>query len=323
MIRTSVWLTLCSVLVFGGSHAQAPSSLGFDEPRTCSRQCLIDLVDEYLAALAAHDPRAAPLAPFTRFVENAVPTPIGGGLWRTASGVPTTFKIYVPDSVSEQVGFIGVLEEEGVPVELGLRLRVEDGLITEAEHLVARNLGEDNLANLQTPRPGLVSFLAPEERVSRAAMLDIGYSYYVALQGSDGSAAPFADDCIRRENGRQTTGNSAPLPGEEIDFSVFGALGCAAQLNTRVMSYIKKIDDRRVEIADVETGLVFGLSHFRHPMETKTLGIIGMPGVETWDVDFDPFDLPAAHIFKIRDGRIHEIEAMGVMLPYDSPTGWE
>ena len=39
---------------------------------------------------------------------------------------------------------------------------------------------------------------------------------------------------------------------------------------------------------------------------------------------FNPFDMPAAHIFKIgADGRVHEIEAVGFTAPYNSPTGWE
>ena len=39
---------------------------------------------------------------------------------------------------------------------------------------------------------------------------------------------------------------------------------------------------------------------------------------------FAPFDLPAAHIFKIgADGLMHEIEAMGFTTAYNSPTGWE
>jgi len=40
-------------------------------------------------------------------------------------------------------------------------------------------------------------------------------------------------------------------------------------------------------------------------------------------MNFGPIDLQAAHIFKISGGRIHEIEAMGYMLPYMSRTGWE
>jgi hypothetical protein len=34
--------------------------------------------------------------------------------------------------------------------------------------------------------------------------------------------------------------------------------------------------------------------------------------------------MPAAHVFKVgADGLVHEIEAVGFVAPYDSPTGWE
>ena len=45
----------------------------------------------------------------------------GEGLWKTASEAPTTFAIYVPDPVSEQVGFIGIMKADGKPIELALR----------------------------------------------------------------------------------------------------------------------------------------------------------------------------------------------------------
>ncbi len=234
--------------------------------------------------------------------------------------MPTTFKIYVPDPTARQIGFIGIMTEDNKPVQLGLRLKVHNGQIVEIEHLLARNLRETSLKNLETPRPGLLATVPPAERSSRAQMLKIGASYYDALVNSDGSAAPFADDCVRRENGMQTTGNPPPAtPGR----GSMGAMGCAAQLNTRTMSYIKRIEPRRVEIADVETGLVFGLSQFRHPMEEKTVKIVGVPGVDSVPMDFKPFDLPAAHIYKIQGGKIHEIEAMGFTMPYNSKTGWE
>ena len=159
----------------------------------------------------------------------------------------------------------------------------------------------------------------PAERMARADLLAIGAAYYAALDGNDGSLAPFAADCVRRENGIQTTRNPPPA---ELGLGTFGAMSCAAQLDTQVMSYIDSIDDRRVDIADPETGLVFGLSHFRHSMAQKTLRIVGVPGIETWEVPFDAFDLPAAHIYKIRGGQIHEIEALGFRAPYNSPTGW-
>lgn len=36
-----------------------------------------------------------------------------------------------------------------------------------------------------------------------------------------------------------------------------------------------------------------------------------------------PFDMPAMHIFKIWGGQLHEIEAIGISVPYNSPTGSE
>jgi hypothetical protein len=309
-------LTFFAAVVFAGLQGLAHGATS----GTCDRTCLKAQVDTYLAALVAHDPSKVPFASDVKFVENTVPMKPGDGLWKTASAVPTTFKIYVPDPVAQQVGFIGVMQESGKTVELGLRLKFRHGQVVEAEHLVARQIRETSLPNLQTPRPGLLAVVPPAERSSRQELLKIGASYYDALVNSDGSAAPFADDCVRRENGMQTTGNPPPAtPGR----ATMGAMGCAAQLNTRVMSYIKRIEPRRVEIADVETGLVFGLSQFRHPMEEKSLKIVGVPDVESVDMSFKPFDLPAAHIYKVRGGKIHEIEALGFTMPYNSKTGWE
>ena len=287
----------------------------------CDRACLNKLVDSYLAALVAHDPSRVPMAADVKFVENTVSMKPGEGLWKTASEAPTTFKIYVPDPVVGQVGFLGMMKEDDKPVELGLRLKVRDGQITEAEHLLARNLSAGSLANLQQPRPGLLATVPAAERVPRERMLKIGASYYTALVESKGDAAPFADDCVRRENGMQTTGNP-PVPGRGA-MGITGSMSCHDQLNTRAMSYIKRIEPRRVQIVDMETGLVFGLSQFRHPMEEKTINLVGVPGFDSMPMNFQPFDLPAAHIFKIRGGKIHEIEAMGFVMPYNSKTGWE
>ncbi len=291
----------------------------------CDRACLTKTADDYLAALAAHDPSRVKFAAGVKFVENTMPLKPGEGLWKTASEVPVTFKIYAPDTTvvngAQQVGFLGVMKENDKPVELALRLKIRNGQIVEAEHLIARNLMARSLANLQTPRPGLLALVPPAERTPRDQMLKIGVSYYEALTTANGDAAPFADDCIRHENGMQTNGN--PPPAAPDGMASTGALGCRAQIYTHTFDYIKRIEPRRVEIADVDYGLVFGLSQFRHPMTEKKLKIFNVPGVDSIDMNFNPFDLPAAHVFKIRGGKIHEIEAMGFTLPYNSKTGWE
>lgn len=296
----------------------------------CDSACLDGMVDSYLAALVAHDPSKVPIAADAKFVENTVRMKPGEGLWQTASAVPTTFKIYVPDPIAEQVGFIGVMEESGKPIELGLRLKIRNGQITEMEHLIARNLRAASLKNLQTPRPAFSQVVPRSERSSHAAMLKIAYSYYTALVTGNGQAAPFADDCVRHENGMQTTSNVRPsqTPINQSGaagggMARLGAMGCAAQVSTHTFDYITRIEPRRVWIADVRHGLVFGLSQFRQPMKKKFVKIVGVPGLHRIPMNFKPFDLPAAHIFKVSGGKIHEIEAMGFMMPYDSPTGWE
>jgi hypothetical protein len=314
-ITLAATLALTTVALAGAAGAQ--SSAG----GACNRACLNALVDSYLAALVAHDPSKVPIGANAKFVENVTAKKPGEGLWQTASAVPTTFKIYVPDPVAQQVGFLGVIQDGGKPAELALRLKLANGKITEIEHLIAGNLGDRNLPNLQTPRTVFSTPVPASQRNTRDEMLKIGASYYDALDDNDGHKAPFADDCVRRENGMQTTGN--PPPATPGGIGSTGALGCAAQLDTGTFQYIDKIDNRRVAIADPETGLVIGFSHFHHPMKDKFVTIKGVPGVEKIEMPFDAFDLPAAHMFKVSGGKIHEIEAMGFRADYQSPTGWE
>ena len=313
--------TFNAVLIFGVAFAGASVNASAAK---CDRACLDKTVDAYIAAMVAHDPSHVAFATDLKFVENTVPMKPGEGLWKTALEGPTTFKIYVPDPKAQQVGFLCMMKEHDKdgdkPIQLGLRLKLKDGKITEAEHLIARNLRENSLKNLQTPRPGLLATVPPAERVSREKMLKIGESYYTALVTADSNDAPFADDCLRHENGMQTTGNP---PSKTPGLGTTGAMGCAAQIKTHTFDYITRIEPRRVWIADPETGLVFGLSQFRQPMEQKFVKIVGVPGLEKIDLNIAPFDLPAAHIFKIQGGKFHEIEAMGYTMPYNSKTGWE
>lgn len=342
---TSFRATATSLLLAVFSTAAAAQS---NRPGTCDRACLMQIADSYLAALVAHDPSKAPLAPNVRFTEQAQPMKPGDGLWKTTTDGPTAYKIPVADPVAGQIGMLVMLKANmpapppgpaqnaapaapqstgPVPVQLALRLKVENRRITEAEHLIAQITNPAQLANLQTPRPALLATVPPAERSPRNIMLLIGNAYYDALTQNNGELAPFADDCGRRENGMHTAGAGAPPPtarGGNGGAPGFGPLqGCAEQLDSRAMSYIRSIDLRRVWIADEDKGLVFGLSMFRQPMEEKFVTLLNKDGSTTQrPMNFNPFDLEAAHIFKIRGGKIHEIEAMGFVLPLYSKNGW-
>jgi hypothetical protein len=289
------------------------------------RSGLVALMRKYLAALATHDPGSVPLAPDVKLVENTQVTPIGKGLWETATGGPTSFTVFVADPVAGQVGFIGVIEEKGKPAILGARLKVVGGRITEIDHLVVHSGDRPLHPNMSMVRPGLVEPVKPSERVPRSDMLRIANSYYDALVKDDGTVAPFADDCQRRENGGISANDQTQTPEEakKDDFSVFRKMKCGEQLSTGVMSYITDINRRRLLAVDEEMGLVFAYSIFVHDGEPKVMTIKGVPGITERANNYGPFDLPAAHIFKIRGGTIHEIEAIGYMAKHGVKNGWE
>jgi len=59
-------------------------------------------------------------------------------------------------------------------------------------------------------------------------------------------------------------------------------------------------------------------------MTQKKFKITGSPERSESDMSNQkPFDMPSMHIYKIWGGKIHEIEANGIMAPFNSPTGWE
>jgi len=295
---------------------------------SCDRDCLKRLADDYIAALLAHDPRKVPLTADLKFVENAQRMKPGEGLWKSATAGATSFKIVVPDPYSQEVGGMIMIQADGKPTQVGFRLKLLNGKIAEAEHIIAVPR-EGSLANLNSVRPAILMDVPYEYRDSRGRLIHIAKSYYDALDNNNGSLAPFASDCERRENGMRTAPSGGLATGPTIAGApqrppgLLGLQDCTSQINSGTFQYITLIDDRRVELADEQTGLALGFSHFHHAMTEKQFKIFNSPDRDAVHMDFKPFDLPAMHIFKIWGGQIHEIEAMGFTAPYNSPTGWE
>jgi hypothetical protein len=288
----------------------------------CTRKCLVDLMDQYLAALPKHNPSGLPLAKNVKLVENTKVTPIGKGLWETATGGPTDFKIYAADPDKGEIGFIGVIQEKGKPTIASVRLKAVRGTISEIDHLVVHADDKPLNPNMSKVRPALLERQPKLERVPRDQMEKIANSYYEAIVQDNGKVAPFADECQRRENGGISANNQGEAKKDD-DFAVFAKMTCSDQLSTGVMSYIGDINRRRVFAVDEEQGLVFAFSIFVHNGEPKVMKIKGVPGITERKNTSGPFDLPAAHIFKIRNGKIYEIEAIGYMEKHGIKNGWE
>jgi hypothetical protein len=316
-----IWLGAIALAVMAGMAQAADAAL--------DRAALLKLADTYLAALVAHDPGKVPLAGDVKVVENVKRIKPGEGLWKTATSVPTDFKIVVPDPVLQEVGGLVVMQNDGKPAQVGFRLKLVNGKIVEAEHMIVA-MRDANSPSLQKPRPAIAQAVPYEYADSHGRLIYIAKSYYDALDNNNGHLAPFAADCERHENGMRT----APFGGPSLGGSIPGAAprpaglsgmqDCTSQIDSGAFQYITTIDHRRVEIADTVTGLAIGFSHFRHPMTQKKFKITGNPDRQEADMTSQQaFDMPALHIYKIWAGQIHEIEAIGIVAPYNAPTGWE
>jgi hypothetical protein len=310
---------------------------------TCDRQCLVTLMQNYLAALVKHDPGTVPFDKEAKFTENTANILVGNGLWVTASGGPTEFQVYAADPVMQQVACLVVMKENSnVPVLLGARLALRRGKIAEAEHHVVREDIAYAMPNLQKPRPGLVEDLDPADRTPRDRMLDIGLAYYDALTGEDGTLAPFAEKCERRENGSTSVGGrrAAPKPDEaKPQFPPAGTIDpemaklgmalaaapntCEGQISAGVWAYITEIKNRRLLVIDEQKGLAVGFSNFYHDSKLKTMKLKGISGMDSVPAYQGLFNMPAMHFFKIKRGKIYDIEATGLVLPYGAKSGWE
>ncbi|MBN2242561.1 MAG: hypothetical protein JW793_07715 [Acidobacteria bacterium] len=303
----------------------------------CDRQCLADLMQQYIEALPTHDPKGLPFAEEVKFTENSAENveslEIGKGLWETATGGPTEFQIYAADPEAQAAACIVVMKEDEKDIILGARIKLENGKITEAEHMVVRGGGTSKMPysempNLQQARPGFSEDIPEAERMTREDLLRIGLSYYDALTSEDGTRAPFSPKCERRENGMTTAGGTPPAPKEKaapegaMPTGGFGGIprDCEGQLSAGVFSYITEIKPRMV-VADMQKGISVGFSMFRHD-GTRRLPEDAEPGADN-KTQWGQFNLAAVHVYKIRNGELYEIEAPGAILPYGVKSGWE
>jgi hypothetical protein len=81
----------------------------------CDRACLASLMDRYLVALDAHDPKLLPLARGAKFTENTVALTLGDGFWQTIDkgSQSSTSRLIIADPATSQVAFYGAAKENG------------------------------------------------------------------------------------------------------------------------------------------------------------------------------------------------------------------
>ena len=279
---------------------------------TLARDELLAIADGYLDALVARDPGRLPLAPSIRFTENGQSLALGAGLWRTVRGRLPGGQ-YFADSEAGQVAFWGAVEEMGAPAILAVRLRVKDGLIGEVEALVLRQGGFlFDAEGMCAPAPFLHEVLEPADRPSRDELVRVADRYFDGLERDDGRLIPVADECVRNENGVQTTSNPESAAA---DAAPWRAMRIAEQITAGHFRYIESIRDRRYPIVDPDRGLVVGHVVFDHPGDIATADG-RMPFRH-------PISAMISEVFKVRAGQIVDVRAVVAFMPYGIRSIWD
>jgi len=316
--RTMIWMALAM-------FPSLTSAAGV--PPECDRQCLAGIADAYMRALTANDPAAAPLDQNVRFTENGQELMIGDALWGTADRL-RDYRIRIADPESRQIAIIGIVEEGSLPGLLAVRLKISGRKVSEAEHVIARSSNPSAYAKLKTPRSAFARVLPKDARSDRKTLVRIANAYFDGIENDTAQGVPFSKDCNRLENGLQTTNNPNLTLGHDLDpreaeaVSNAAALGCRAQFERGGFDFISEITPRRFAVVDEERGLVFGIFGFVHDGRHMTMTLSDGSKVPTPTFATVPNNVLMAEVFRIENGRIHEIEAVGANVPYRSGTGW-
>lgn len=314
-MRRLILTSFAAVMLLPGTIPSAEAATG------CDRQCLAGFMASYLEALVAHDASRLPVTKNVKYTENGVRLNLGDGLWQTASAMPT-YRVDVIDEEAEQVGLLGRIDENGNNNWFSARLKVEKGeRVSQIETLIVRNIsmapaGEGPAAPAE-PAPLMMQVIPGGKRLSRPELIRIGNSYFTGLDTeNDGANVPFDPKCQRRENGTITS-NNPDSPEGSMQW-----MDCKSQFDTHFSVIVTDIRERRF-IADPVTGLAYGFGYFDHDGSVETMSVSLDNATEAVSPMFrQPFSFIIAEVFKVVDGKIRQIEAVLMAVPYGMESGW-
>jgi hypothetical protein len=274
-----------------------PSS---SEAQRCDRRCLADFITTYLDAMVKHHPEDLHVSSRVRFTEDTVEMKLGDGLWKTV----TALRPYRQDFIDVREGVAGthtVVEEEGRPVLLALRLKVFALALTEVETMVVRNRQEGVLFQpdaFTTPNAGMAHEPQASELNPRDEMIRIALLYPAGLRAGSflKPDVPMSSDAYRFENGQKMAG-----PG-----CTFRPPSCENMKSQRIPTLAGLT--HRVVAVDEEMGVVWLRMDF---------GPGSVPGGQP-NTMFSTFEA-----FKVYGGKIHAAEAILEVAPVGTPSGWE
>jgi hypothetical protein len=330
----SAFIAVCAIAIltavaFTGYLAPSAHASSGPIPLNCNRACLEELVNQYLTALIAHDPRGLPLSADVMYTENDQKMDVGDGFWKTAEGLGNYKHIYA-DPEFGQVAFMGTIREAGAVLLMSLRLRIQLGRITEIESIYYRQGGggPSGIATLDKPgyKPEDIWFksIPPAQRPTRQEIIAIADGYFTGLQKNDGKGIngtgtyPFTNDCHRVENGAPTT--NVPATGPPADGVGAPSLDCLAQFKLGYYFVVQSIHDRRYPVVDQERGIVW--AHAVFDQGTVNSGTLSDGRPFTFRGFNRPSSILVTEAFLIENGKIRRVEMIGPGVNYHMNSAW-
>jgi hypothetical protein len=311
-MNRSPLLLLCCLLFGAQMQVQARNVAA----PSCERQCLYQVLDDYLTALKARDPSRLHWAAKVKNTENNVVLRVGDGLWGTITSVDS-YEMRFADPQAGQVVIFGVLEETTTKAPYATRLKVTRGAISEVETIVVRpqDAGIPFVNADIKPLPVFSEMLPKELRTSRERMIAAANGYFDTLQLNNGKLhAEFADNCNRRENGTQSTNLKEP------GLDPLWKFGCADQFRLGQYLYDDRLRGRRFLAVDEERGIVLAGGFIDHEGRIGDFKLTD--GTTRTSIFRRPHSFVLLEAFKIKAGKIEQVEAVFITVPYNMPSPW-
>lgn len=254
----------------------------------CDRACLRQALDTYLAGVFKHDPAAARLADDHYATLNTAVVRKGEGFWKDVSGYGSLQRRYF-DPVNGAAAYLGLLKENDKEVTSSVRIKVENGKVSEAEWFLQPDADIQRLIGYPPPEEPL-----PEaERSSRFYLVSMANNYFQSGVNHDASWIPTDLRCKDPEPNPMRSS----LRHADICHDNFGIY----------KNITKDLALRRFPLVDEEAGIVLGAAIW-----------VRYPGVTRKDNMVNEY-------FQVRNGAFTYIWTCNYELPKGAPvsSGWE
>jgi hypothetical protein len=232
--------------------AAGTGAAGMAASSGCDRACLLGVMQSYIDALIAKDSSKLKVSSSLKYTENGVMAKLGETVWTTAMSIVDGTTLSFADPVEKQVASQFVFAEGGSTQKIyQVRLKVDEGSITEIESMVVKS-GDQffNPAGMK-PEPVFLQMVPADKRATREKLLEITELYLGYLEGMKSAAdVGFDMSCKRYENGTVTANGLTSFQTQSWSFDV----------------------THRILVVDEEAGITWGMFPFQQSESALVVG---------------------------------------------------